>query len=241
MHRVRSNTGKSPREAAATHAAFSVRDICILLVVVLTNIFICRHKRHKHARIAKESNALLQEPCFYSDRETLDMAYKMIELRQAGAVTSNMTSEVQAVELSAGPQCEACNLLQYFPSGPQDRNIYEISKIRNNPNTMRTFGATRFSGPNGNLEFPPPPIEAGQDFQHEDDKCCFLDLVPPQSKKSPPPKDPGKRSKSVINSTNFGTADALPQGSRQYATKGNTTNAQSDKLPVDLTAPCNTR
>ena len=165
------------------------------------------------------------------------MAYKMIELRQAGAVTSDMTSEVQAVELSAGPQCEACNLSQYFPCGPQDRNIYEISKIRKNENTMRTFGATRFPGSNANPDFPPPPIEAGQ---HVDEKCCILDLVPAQSQKSPP-LDRSKSPKSMLNSNNFGTADALPQGSRQSVAKSNTPNAQSDKLPVDLTAPCNKR
>ena len=187
--------------------------------------------------MAKESNALLQDHCIYSDRETMGMSYKMIDLRQARTVTSDLTSEVQAVELCAGPQCEACNLSHYFPCGPQDRNIYEVSKTRNNHNSMGIFRSNGYPGSSANSEFPPPPMEAIQDCQHEEEKCSILDLVPTHSQ----PKESGKTSKPILDSSNFGTADTLPHESRHSSNTTNSPNSQADKLPVDLTAPCNTR
>ena len=187
--------------------------------------------------MAKESNALLQDHCIYGDRETMGMSYKMIDLRQAGTVTSDLTSDVQAVELCAGPQCEACNLSQYFPCGPKDRNIYEASKTRNNHNSLGTFGPNGFPGSSANSEFPPPPIEAIQDCPREEEKCSILDLVPAHSQT----KELDKSPRSVLNSSNFGTADTSRPGSRHFSNTAKSANAQADKLPVDLTAPCNTR
>ena len=163
------------------------------------------------------------------------MAYKMIDLRQAGTLTSDLTSDVHAVELCAGPQCEACTLSQYFPCGPQDRNIYDMSKIRNNHNTIGSFEANRLPGSSANSEFPPPPVEAIQECEFDEEKCSILDLVPTHSQKYQA-KESSKTPKAILNSSNFGTADTLPHGSRQSS------NAPVDKLPVDLTAPCkNTR
>lgn len=209
-----------------------------------------RHKRQKQARVAKESNALLQEPCIYSDRETMGVAYKMIELRHPGSVTPDMTSEVQAVELCGGPQCEACNLSQYFPCGPQDANIYEISKLRSSQGSLRTFKNTR-PNLNSNSDFPPPPPSAVVNevdqncHQNEEDKCNILDLVPMQSQKASLPRAGNRNrsstSKSLLNSSNAGSADVvLPQGSRHSANATNAQQQQQPKLPMDLTAPCNT-
>ncbi len=193
----------------------------------------CRHKRRRRARVMKESNALLQEPCIYSDRESVGVSYKMIELRHAGIITSDVTSDVQAIELNAGAQCEACNLSQFFTCSPQqDRNIYDVGKrgaSGNHSVALRSFGTSDFAGCNSNPDFPPPPVEAMQDCHLEDDKCCILDLVPPGS----PPNNTTKESKSRPNPPSGSTADTFQANTHQ--------NAERKRLPVDLTAPCNSR
>ena len=156
----------------------------------------------------------------------------MMELRHAGALPSDMTSELQAIELCAGPQCTACSLSQGFPCNPRDRNMYESPNFQNNQNTLRTFRATnRPPGLPVNQEFPTPPVELHQNCQHELDKCCILDLMTSPSKGTPitvnPPGAPSS-----------GGASGMV---RRASVKGTGAKQSENNLPVDLTAPCDVR
>lgn len=195
----------------------------------------------KRARTMKDSNALLQDHCVYTDRESLGMQYKMIELRHAGLVTSDMTSEIQAMELSGAPQCEACNLSQYFACGPPDRNIYEIGRFRGSPAALGACASGRFVRCDSNPEFPPPPVEAMPDqHQAEDNRSCVLDLVPQPSPKPQQQPQPGLDSSAAAAKTL--KANPRPcSGASADSLLGNKGPAAHDKLPVDLTAPCSYR
>ena len=191
-----------------------------------------RHQQKK--RNVRESNALLDalDPSHaYADREATGVTYKMMELRHAGAIPAEMTSDLQAIELCAGPQCTACSLSQGFPCDPRDRNMYESPNFQNNQNRMRTFRTTnRPPGLPVNQEFPPPPVELHQNCQHELDKCCILDLTTSPSKGTPitmnlPGAPPG------------GSCGMVPRAS----VKSTGAKLTENNLPVDLTAPCDVR
>ena len=202
----------------------------ILLFVQRHNVSVSfRRRQQQKKRNVRESNALLEPANPYSDRESAGVTYKMMELHHAGAIPPDMTSDIQAIELCAGPQCTACSLSQGFPCDPRDRNMYESPNFQNNQNAMRTFRATnRPTGLPANQEFPPPPVEVHQNCQHELDKCCILDLITSPSKGTPittnPPGAPS------------GAGGMVPRASVK-----NTGAKQPENLPVDLTAPCDVR
>ena len=103
----------------------------ILLFIQRHNVSVSfRRRQQQKKRNVRESNALLEPANPYSDRESAGVTYKMMELRHAGAIPPDMTSDIQAIELCAGPQCTACSLSQGFPCDPRDRNMYEVPTFK---------------------------------------------------------------------------------------------------------------
>lgn len=199
----------------------------------------------------------------YAERDAAGVTYKMMELRQAGALPADMTADIQAIELCAGPQCTACSLQGGgFPCDPRDRNnMYESPNFQNNQNTLRSFRAAAAGGvtrplsggggggggggvipasppaPPGSAAAPiPGAAELHQNCQHELDKSCILDLITSPSKGTP------------INaqgacSGGAGAGAGAGSGSThaRHASIKNSGKKQSDNIPVDLTAPCDVR
>ncbi len=178
----------------------------------------------------------------------------MLELRHAGALPPDMTSsDIQAIELCAGPQCTACSLSQGFPSACGDRNMYESPNFQNCQNTLRSFRAIRpaGAGPIPPQDLPPPPADLH--LQGCQDKSCILDLITSPSKGTPitvsSSNVQGQQSQQPGGSAPSGlaqgaTGNQLQSGSAsapRHASIKPSGAKQSDKLPVDLTAPCDVR
>ena len=187
-----------------------------------------RRKQAK-AKAIRESNALLDETNPYGEREPPEeIAYKLMELRQTGGLTSDMTSDIQAIELCAQPQCTACYSGRPFPCDPRDRNIYESTNFQNKQNTLRTFRSGKMlppSQPRSENEFPPPPPEAHQDYQQDMDKCRVLDLIASSPKGTP------------LNQGNNSGYNTV-QRSGSVKSQQDSSRQRNDRIPVDLTVPC---